>query len=94
MELPFLGYPYAGSSENASHIIHDLNQKFPEMRAEYSAAQMMFLHTNSGAGFHTLKYPIRTLEDFDGLLIRAAGGDPARTQRIHDLVDLFLTNGG
>lgn len=75
-ELPFLGYPF--SSEVCCRIQTELDQKFPEMQAEHAAAKMLFVATTSPCGFHSAKKPINTLEDFKGLVIRAAGAEQSR----------------
>ena len=78
-EVPFLGYPYVGGAEIASRVINELDQKFPEMMAEFAEVHMLWHANTSPAGFHTLKSGFRTLEDFNGQLIRAAGKAPSRT---------------
>ncbi len=71
LNLPFLGLPF--STDVCAHVMFDLYNKFPEIQKESSAAKMLFVGTTTPAGFYTSKKPIKTLPDFKGLKLRAAG---------------------
>jgi len=51
----------------------DLYQKFPEIQAEYADVKVLFFYSTSAYQLHTVKKPIYTKEDVEGLLIRSGG---------------------
>jgi len=51
----------------------DLYQKFPEIQAEYADVKLLFFYSTSAYQLHTVKKPIHTKEDIEGLLIRCGG---------------------
>ena len=56
----------------AQHVMYDLYQKFPEIEAEHKGVKIIFI-----SGIKELAYflqkPVRKLEDFKGLRLRAPG---------------------
>jgi TRAP-type C4-dicarboxylate transport system substrate-binding protein len=77
LELPFLGVDY--STETYCRIMNDLEQKFPEFRAEHKDAKMLVAATTSPQGVHTVTKPLRTMEDWKGAKIRSAGAVSSKT---------------
>jgi len=61
------------SAETCTHIYHELYEKFPQIRAEYSKVKVLWLHIGSSAGLLSAKKPIRRLEDVEKMVIRAVG---------------------
>lgn len=63
MDLPYLTKStYAGS-----HVMTDLYKKFPEMQAELKEVHPLWFWTTMPYEIHTVKKPIRTLEDMKGM---------------------------
>jgi len=63
MDLPYLTKStYAGS-----HVLTDLYNKFPEVRAELKDVHLLFFWTTMPYEIHTVKKPIRKLEDMKGM---------------------------
>jgi TRAP-type C4-dicarboxylate transport system substrate-binding protein len=56
-------------------VAWDLYQKFPEIQAEYRDTKVLFFYSTSAYQLHTVKKPIHTKEDVEGLLIRCGGPD-------------------
>lgn len=63
MQLPFI----SPSTFVGSHTIKDLYEKFPEMRSEHKDVHVLFLGTLLPYEIHTLKKPIRNLDDIKGV---------------------------
>ena len=63
MDLPYLTKStYAGA-----HVLTDLYKKFPEIRAELKDVHPLFFWTTMPYEIHTVKKPIRKLEDMKGM---------------------------
>ncbi|MFH1489561.1 MAG: TRAP transporter substrate-binding protein [Pseudomonadota bacterium] len=63
MELPFLSpSPFVGS-----HALHDLHKIFPEMRAELKDVHLLDLWVSLPYEIHTVKKPIRAIDDMKGM---------------------------
>jgi len=77
MELPDLGF---ATGETGSRIFWALYNKFPEFQQEYSDVKVLGLWTTDACQVFKRGEPIRTLEDFKGLKIRALG--PPNAQQI------------
>jgi TRAP-type C4-dicarboxylate transport system substrate-binding protein len=58
--------------ETEHRIYNELRSKFPEIDAEYSAVKIMAAHDTDPYQLIT-RVPVRTLEDLEGLTIKAAG---------------------
>ena len=69
MHVP-LGFPNA---EVSGKVAWDLYQKFPEFQAEYPGVKVLFFYSTSTYQIHTVKKPIYTKEDVEGLLLRSGG---------------------
>ncbi|MFC1979476.1 TRAP transporter substrate-binding protein [Chloroflexota bacterium] len=70
IELPFLGI---ASAEEGSRILWELYEKFPEIRAEYGEVKLLSITTYSPNQLYMADKRFSTLEDMDGLKIRATG---------------------
>ena len=67
VEFPFL----APSAEAGSSILWGLYEEFPEIVAEHPDVKVLWLWTCDPGQIMTTTRPIRTLEDFEGMRIRA-----------------------
>ncbi|WP_300463281.1 TRAP transporter substrate-binding protein [Desulfobacula sp.] len=66
--LPFV----IPSGQIASEAMWKTYQKEPKFREEYSKVKVLALFCHSGGHFHTVKKPIYTMSDFNGLKMRTA----------------------
>jgi TRAP-type C4-dicarboxylate transport system substrate-binding protein len=64
-ELPLI-FP---SSRSAALTHMALYKKYPQLRNEFKGVKVLGFHANGPAQVHTLKRPIRTLEDWKGQVI-------------------------
>ena len=67
LELPNL----VTSAAVGSHVLWELYEKFPEIAAEHPGVKVLALWTHDTGQVMTTEKPIRTLDDFKGLTIRA-----------------------
>ncbi len=65
MELPLI-FP---SSRSAALTHMALYEKYPELQNEFRGVKVLGFHANGPAQVHTLKKPIRSLEDWKGQVI-------------------------
>ena len=72
VQLPFLDLH---SAAVASRVYWGLYEKFPEFRAEYPGVKVLALYCDSPTPIGANK-PIRTMEDMNGMKIRALAGSP------------------
>jgi TRAP-type C4-dicarboxylate transport system substrate-binding protein len=63
IELPFL----FNGAESASLTMWELYKRFPEWRQEYKEVKMLWQWASALYQLHTVKKPVRTLEDLNGL---------------------------
>ena len=73
MDLPYM----VPSTFAGAHVLTDLYKKFPEMRAEVKDVHLLHLWTTMPYEIHTVKKPIRKLEDMKGMKFATQPG--ART---------------
>lgn len=69
IDLPFL----FSSAKSGSATAWDLYEAFPEIRAEHKNMKVIGLYTYDANQVHMVTKPIRTLEDFKGMVIRGTG---------------------
>lgn len=67
-ELPFM----IPSAEKTSVAMWKTFEEFPEFREEYSKVKVLALFCHTSGHFNTVKKPIRSLEDFQGMKFRTA----------------------
>ena len=65
IELPFL----FNGAESASLTMWELYNRFPEWREEYKEVKMLWQWASALFQLHTVKKPVRTLEDLKGMKI-------------------------
>ncbi len=70
LELPFL-WPADMSAENANRAVWALFENTPELQEEYRDVKVLSIFVNEPGNVYTSKKPIKTLEDFKGLQLRA-----------------------
>ncbi|MFB3884873.1 MAG: TRAP transporter substrate-binding protein [Thermodesulfobacteriota bacterium] len=73
------------NAEHLNQVLYDLYEEFPEVRAEYKDAHVLFITTSANMQIHSKK-PVRSVNDLKGLklrvpaseayLIKALGGIP------------------
>jgi TRAP-type transport system periplasmic protein len=66
---------YGASLPVTRKVIPELWKKFPDFRAEYNGAKVLYSTGSAEACIHTKK-PIRTLDDFKGMKVAPAGAYP------------------
>jgi len=67
-ELPFM----IPSAEKTSVAMWKTFEEFPEFQEEYSKVKVLALFCHPPGHFNTVKKPIKSLEDFEGMKIRTA----------------------
>jgi TRAP-type C4-dicarboxylate transport system substrate-binding protein len=67
-ELPFM----IPSAEKTSVAMWKTFEEFPEFREEYSKVKVLALFCHAQGHFNTVKKPIRSLEEFQGMKFRTA----------------------
>jgi TRAP-type C4-dicarboxylate transport system substrate-binding protein len=65
MGLPFL----SPDTFVGAHALNDLYKKFPEIQKEYEDVHLLFLWVTLPYEIHTVKKPVRTIADMQGLKI-------------------------
>lgn len=66
--LPFM----VPSGKQVSEAMWETYMKEPKYREEYSKVKVLALFGHPGGHFHTVKKPIRTMDDFKGVKMRTA----------------------
>jgi TRAP-type transport system periplasmic protein len=57
----------------ATQVYQDLYKQVPEVAAEYAQVKVLWLHNSSAPGLMSRDKPIRSLEDFQKMLVRVPG---------------------
>src|SRR5438128_7083979 len=70
ISLPFLPL---NTAEKGSEALWQLYEKFPSIQKEYGDIVPLVLYSSSPNLIITTKKPVKTLDDFKGLKIRALG---------------------
>lgn len=74
--LPFM----TPSALQTSRAMWKTYEKFPEFQKEYDKVKVLALFCHPGGDFHTVKKPIRSVDDFKGMKIRTA--NPSVTEAL------------
>jgi TRAP-type transport system periplasmic protein len=74
--LPFM----TPTATKTSRAMWKTFEKFPEFQREYDKVKVLALFCHPGGDFHTVKKPIRTIDDFKGMKIRTA--NPSVTEAL------------
>jgi TRAP-type C4-dicarboxylate transport system substrate-binding protein len=81
MNLPFLNLPSGkvdarslGQGAINSHILQELYETMPEIKAEYSKVKLLFLHTSDAFFLATKKKTVANIADLKGMKIRENSG--------------------
>lgn len=74
--LPFM----IPTATKTSRAMWKTFEKFPEFRKEYEKVKVLALFCHPGGDFHTVRKPIRTIDDFKGMKIRTA--NPSVTEAL------------
>ncbi len=75
-ELPFM----TPSATKTSRAMWRTYENFPEFQREYKKVKVLALFCHPGGDFHTVKKPITSIADFEGMKIRTA--NPFVTQAL------------
>jgi TRAP-type transport system periplasmic protein len=75
-ELPFM----VPSATKTSEAMWKLYEQFPEFQKEYDKVKVLALFCHPGGDFHTVKKPIKTVDDLKGMKIRTA--NPSVTEAL------------
>jgi len=70
MELPYM----VKSTFAGAHVLTDLYEKFPKMRAELKDVHLLHLWTTMPYEIHTVKKPVYKLEDIKGMKLATQPG--------------------
>ncbi len=73
--LPLL-FSYPGS-EAASYVMDKLMAKYPEMSSQFKEVHFLTAHANGPSHVHTIKKPVKTIDDLKGLVLNCSGDQPA-----------------
>ncbi len=76
VELPFL----SPNTFVGAHVLHDLYKKFPEIRAELKDVHVLDLWVTLPYEIHTVKKPIRTINDIKGMKLATLPGGRAAVE--------------
>lgn len=82
-ELPLI----AKSAESGSLVMMDLIEQYPEIKAEYDQAELLWMWVSATYNLHSVNKEVKTLEDLKGMriigwspqvleMIRLLGGNP------------------
>ena len=88
LSLPFL----SPSNDVGTAVLHDLYDEFPEIRAEHDKVHILWFWGTMPTEIHTVKKPIRTLEDLKGMKLASRGG-AARTLKALGAMPVAMTTG-
>jgi TRAP-type C4-dicarboxylate transport system substrate-binding protein len=75
LSLPMMG---AVSAEHGSKVAMEMFNTTPEMQKEFSDVKVLFLHTISPHYVATTSQKVQSLEDLNGLRVRAIPGAPLK----------------
>jgi len=78
MELPYM----VPSTFTGAHVLMDLYKKFPQIRAELKDVHLLFLWTTLPYEIHTVKKPVRKLEDMKGMKLATQPGARAALEAL------------
>jgi len=70
VELPFMG----NNAVNATQILWDLWEKYPQMAAEHKNVNVLFIYGIDTGQVMTTSKPVRVMEDVAGLKLRVGSG--------------------
>ena len=86
-ELPFM----IPSAEKTSVAMWKTFEKFPEFQREYDKVKVLALFCHSQGHFNTVKKPVRTLGDFQGLKFRTASASVTKALKAFGAVPVAMS---
>jgi TRAP-type C4-dicarboxylate transport system substrate-binding protein len=84
--LPFM----VPSGEKVSRAMWETFQKEAAYREEYSKVKVLALFGHPGGHFHTVKKPIRTIADFNGVKMRTANPSIYKALRLWNAIPVAM----
>ena len=84
--LPFM----VPTALDTSRAMWTCYEKFPAFQKEYSKVKLLALFCHPGGDYHTVKKPIRSIDDFNGMKIRTANPTVTKALKIFNAVPVTV----
>jgi TRAP-type transport system periplasmic protein len=85
-ELPFM----STSAQKTSAAMWKVYEQFPKFRKEYGKVKVLALFCHDPGGFNTVKTPIKTIEDFNGMKFRTANPHVTKALKLFKAVPVNM----